>query len=109
LVPVYEIHENSNYAFIEEVKRKGDGVILTITMPYPKSSKGLANLEFFYTPTNYRTYKYIEEIEKVLDLLKNNVQFEPFVVLYSNPRNPSSRNCRDQGKYCAPDPDNDGL
>ena len=78
-------------------------------MPYPKSSNGLANLEFFYTPTNFRTFKYIEEIEKVLDLLNNHVQFEPFAVLYSNPRNPESRNCRNQGKYCAPDPDNNGT
>ena len=77
-------------------------------MPYPKSSKGIATIEFFYTPTNFRTFKYIEEIEKVLELLNNHVQFEPFVVLYSNPRNPTSKNCRDKGKYCAPDPDNDG-
>lgn len=108
LVPVYEINEKSNYAFLQEITRKGDGTILTITMPYPKSSKGIATIEFFYTPTNFRSFKYIEEIEKVIELLNNHVQFEPFVVLYSNPRNPASKNCRDQGKYCAPDPDNDG-
>lgn len=77
-------------------------------MPYPKSVNGTAVMEFFYTPTNYRSFKYIEELEVVLQKLNKHVHFEPFVVLYSNVRNPQSRNCRDGGKYCAPDPDNDG-
>lgn len=41
--------------------------------------------------------------------MNKHVHFEPYVVLYSNPRNPQSKNCRDGGKYCAPDPDNDGI
>lgn len=43
-----------------------------------------------------------------MEKLNKHVHFEPFLVLYSNQRNPSSKNCRDGGKYCAPDPDNDG-
>merc|ERR1711879_239576 len=34
--------------------------------------------------------------------------FEPYIVLYSNVRNPKSKNCIGSGKYCAPDPDNEG-
>lgn len=107
-VPVYELDETKNSNFIKEMQTKGDGTTLTITMPYPKSVNGTAVMELFYTPTNFRSFKYIEQVEKVMEKLGQHVSFEPFLVLYSNSRNPKSKNCRESGKYCAPDPDNDG-
>lgn len=107
-VPVYELDLKQNSNFIKELQSKGDGTILTITMPYPKSANGTASMELFYTPTNFRSFKYIEEIEKVIEGLGQHVTFEPFLVLFSNSRNPNSKNCRETGRYCAPDPDNDG-
>ena len=77
-------------------------------MPYPKSKEGVVNFELYYTPTNMRSFKYIHELNRVLNILQKQANFEPFLVLFSNSQNPNSRNCIGGGKYCAPDPDNQG-
>lgn len=107
-VPVFELDGQQNSSFIKELKNQELGTVLTITMPFPNSLNGTADMELFYTPTNFRSFKYIDQIANVISSLNKHVNFEPFLVLYSNLRHTTSKNCLDGGKYCAPDPDNNG-
>lgn len=107
-VPVFELDTQKHSSFLKEIRASGDGTTLTISMPFPKSQNNKVILEFFYTPTNMRSFNFIEKLEKVMTSLDKHVNFEPNMVLYSNVRNKDSKNCLKGGKFCAPDPDNNG-
>lgn len=125
-IPVFLLDKDNHQPFIDLVAKARSAVPagkeskknaeadkiarLTVTFPYEATKNKLSSISLIYSPSNIRSYDYALSLSGVYSVLKDYINFEPFVVVYRLSTTASSRNknCFGKSGYCAADPDGEG-